>query len=341
MAISTSPGSGNTRDGHSSGNHSSNANGLPGTPRGSSSQNAPASASGKANQRASGSHHSANGDAASRSNSGHDRSKVVADSDHSACPAPACSDSAAVPSKASGTTTRLHQGTATRLANGPASEACPNSTTVNGSRPSAATPCAPRNSRRGCCRPCGRHHSSQATPAKLSQKPAPSGASGSTSSTAIAASAKASAADCCRRPSRAPSTITIISSVRTVGNANPATAAYTRPPQAAARPAARTRGQRRPSVGHSHHRARANKAKKPAAIPTWKPEIAIRWVRPFARSTFQSASSRPPVSPSASARTKREDGFATADAIRRDMRSRHASIPRPRASLRASSGSRT
>ena len=137
--------------------------------------------------------------------------------------------SSAVPSNASGTTTRLHQGIAIRFANGPASEACPNSIALNGSKPSVATPCADRNVRSHAprvslaCR-VGMHHTNQATPAKLSQKPAPRIASGSTSNTAIAASASASAARCTRRDSSATTTTAIISIVRTVGSAKPATA---------------------------------------------------------------------------------------------------------------------
>src|SRR3546814_1809337 len=70
----------------------------------------------------------------------------------------------------------LHHGIATRLASGPASDACPNRTTVSGSRPSVATPCADRKSPTMRLPASGRHQASHATPAKLSQKPAVSAA---------------------------------------------------------------------------------------------------------------------------------------------------------------------
>src|SRR3546814_10399995 len=61
---------------------------------------------------------------------GHDRSKHHAAARQAHSPAPWCSASSAVPRSDSGTTTRLHHGIATRLASGPASDACPNRTTV-------------------------------------------------------------------------------------------------------------------------------------------------------------------------------------------------------------------
>src|SRR5690606_23895725 len=176
------PGAGSPRCGHSSGSHSSSASGLPGTPRGSNSQNPPASASGNANHAGRGSQNSASGVAASHSNSGHERSKHAAASLQHQAPAPRWMASSAVPSSDSGTTTRLHHGIATRLASGPAAEAWPNKATATGSRPMVATACASTNPRttppseRGGV--AGRHHSSQATPAKLSQNPAVSAASG-------------------------------------------------------------------------------------------------------------------------------------------------------------------
>src|SRR5690606_1910894 len=190
----------------------------PGTPRGSSSQNAPTSASGSAYQRASGSHHSEKRLSASQPNSGQDRSKHHAAKRQAQPPHPACTASSPVPSSASGTTTRLHQGIATRLATGPASEAWPNSTAVRGSRPKVATHWAvrkPGTSR--CSSTLGKHHTSQATPAKLSQNPAVSSDSGSTRVTATAASASESATRSERRAIRATTTTPIISTVRTVG----------------------------------------------------------------------------------------------------------------------------
>jgi hypothetical protein len=115
------------------------------------------------------------------------------------------------------------------LARGPANEACPNNITVSGNKPRVATACAskkPRNCAFQLRSPSpGRHHSSQATPPKLSQKPGASTDSGSTSNTAIVASANASTARCARRNRRASTTSAIISTVRTVGSAKPATAA--------------------------------------------------------------------------------------------------------------------
>jgi hypothetical protein len=224
-----SPRDGRPRCGHSNGSHNSKASGLPGTPRGSNSQAAPASASGTANHAGSGSDQSASGLRAIHAKPGHGRSNAWAARRHGHCPSPACSASSPVPASASGTTTRLHQGIATMFATGPASEAWPNSITVSGNNPIVATACAPKNPPRCARQPCwplpGRHHSSQATPPKLSQKPGASTDSGSARSIAINASASVSAARCARRSSRASTTSQIISTVRIVGNANPATAA--------------------------------------------------------------------------------------------------------------------
>ncbi len=129
-----------------------------------------------------------------------------------------------MPSSASGTTTRLHHGIASRLASGPTAEAWLNSIVLSGNRPSVATPCADRNSRSLPCQPlpaAGMHQASQATPRKLSQKPADSTASGSKASMTIAASASASTTRTGRRHSRATTTTAIISAVRTVGSAMP------------------------------------------------------------------------------------------------------------------------
>ena len=232
---------------------------------------------------------------------------------------------------------------ASRLASGPASEAWLNSTTPSGSSPRVATPWAERKSRSSLRGPScgGRHHTSQATPAKLSQNPACSTASGSASTIASTASASACQAPSGRRPMRAPATTAIISNVRTVGNENPATAAYPAAPASATRAAACGRGSQRPRRGHSHHSGIASQAKNTATMPTWNPEMAIRWVSPTARKRSQSASSRLRVSPSASARTKREDGEATAAVIRAAIASRQASMPAAGASSRADSGART
>ena len=221
---STSPGAGKWRSGHSNGSHNARASGLPGTPRGSNNQNAPSNANGSANQCASGSHHNANPLLASHSNSGQLRSKHHAAARHTSAPAPACSDSSPMPINDNGTTTRLHHGTAIRLANGPASDACPNRMALNGSSPTVATVCADTSIRNGLPVLRGRHHNNQATPRKLSQKPAPSTASGSNSNTTIADNASASAVRSGRRHTMAPATTAIISAVRTVGNAKPAIA---------------------------------------------------------------------------------------------------------------------
>jgi hypothetical protein len=224
-----SPRDGSPRCGHNSGNHSSKASGLPGTPRGSKTQAAPASASGAANHAGSGRDQSASGLRAIHSKPGHGRSKANAARRHGHSPNPACNASSPVPASASGTTTRLHQGMATMFATGPASDACPNSTTVSGNNPTVATACAPKNPPRCARQPCsplpGRHHRSQATPPKLSQKPGASTDSGSATRITINASASVSAARWARRSRRASTTSQIISTVRIVGNANPATAA--------------------------------------------------------------------------------------------------------------------
>src|SRR5690606_18113874 len=325
---SASPCDGRLRSGQSSGNQSISASGRPGRPRGNSSQNAPSIASGNANQRGSGNHHSANPLSEKRSNSGQLSSKHQAASRQAQPPQPGCNAASNVPSSDSGTTTRLHQGTATRLASGPASDAAPNSATPSGSSPTVATPWADSRSRTGRRPVSGRHHSNQATPKKLSQNPAPRIASGSNSRMAIAARASASNMDVDRRLAQTPATTAIIRTVRNVGNAKPETVAY---PSAPAKPAtaiATGRGHRRPSAGSSHQTADASSAAKPATRPTWNPEIAIRWVSPLARRTSQSSSDKPRVSPSASARTNREAAEGTASAMRPDMRSRQASTPR-------------
>jgi hypothetical protein len=224
-----SPRDGKPRCGHSSGSHSSKASGLPGTPRGSNSQAAPASASGTANHAGSGKDQSASGLRAIHAKPGHGRSKASAARRHGHSPSPACKASSPVPANASGTTTRLHHGMAMMFAMGPASDACPNSITVSGSNPTVATACAPKKPPRCARQPCsplpGRHHSSHATPPKLSQNPGASTDSGSATSITINASASVSAARCARRSRLASTTSQIISTVRIVGSANPATAA--------------------------------------------------------------------------------------------------------------------
>ena len=221
---STSPLRGSSCCGHNSGNHSSSANALPGTPRGNNSHSAPSNANGNATPCASGNHHSAKRLCASHANGVQLRSKHHADARHSPAPAPGQHASSPVPSNANGTTTRLHQGIASKFANGPASDAWSNNTTVNGNNPSVATVCADRKPRNQCMRP-GRHQASQTTPAKLSQNPAINTAIGSHANTTNAASANEVATPPGRRPKRAITTTAIISTVRTVGSAKPATAA--------------------------------------------------------------------------------------------------------------------
>ena len=87
-----------------------------------------------------------------------------------------------------------------------------------------ATACAGRNAFAQCI-DAGRHQASQATPPKLSQNPAASSDNGSNTRTASIASASTSTRRTWRRARRASTTTAIISTVRTVGNANPAAAA--------------------------------------------------------------------------------------------------------------------
>jgi hypothetical protein len=112
-----------------------------------------------------------------------------------------------------------------RFTSGPSRAVPPNKAMPSGNRPTLATPCAARNPRRLAPMPArtslGRHHTSHSTPPKLSQKPADSTDSGAGSSIASAASAS----PCTHRAGDAgPASATspIISAVRTVGSAPPA-----------------------------------------------------------------------------------------------------------------------
>ena len=132
-----------------------------------------------------------------------------------------CSISAKVPSNDIGTTTMLHQGTATRLASGPTIDAWAKKTTASGSNPRLATPCAARNWRTWPERiPC-RHQASHATPPKLSQNPGRNTDSGSIISTSMSATDSDCATPVCRRIIKAPATKAIISTVRRVGSDAP------------------------------------------------------------------------------------------------------------------------
>ncbi len=173
---------------------------------------------------ASGSHHNAKRLPPSHDSADQLSSKHPADARHGQLPAPGTTASSPVPSRASGTTTRLHHGLASRFASGPASDAWSNSTAVSGSSPTVATAWADRKPR-SQCRRSGRHPASHATPAKLNQNPAVSIASGSAPSTSRAASASAPVTLAGRRPSLASAITATISTVRTVGRAKPATAA--------------------------------------------------------------------------------------------------------------------
>ncbi len=136
----------------------------------------------------------------------------------------------------------VHHGIATRFTSGPAREACPNSATVSGSNATVATPWALRNPRSQPCSRPGRHQISHSTPAKLSQKPGARTASGSNNSIASAASDSDWATVARRRLQRAVATTAIISTVRTVGSAKPAAAAYSAAPATAAAAAPIGRG---------------------------------------------------------------------------------------------------
>lgn len=98
------------------------------------------------------------------------------------------------------------------------------------------------------------------------------------------------------------------------------------------------RGSDRAHAGNSRHSPPTNSAIALATMPTWKPEIAIRWVSPVARRMCQSSRVSPRVSPSASARTKREEGEATDWPMRAAITSRQASTPAAPASRCARSG---
>ncbi len=224
-SISACPGCGRWRSGRSNGRNRSKASGFPGVARGSNSHRAPTQARPTASSPGSGSQTIAAGQFATRCRSDQSPSIRAAESCQQNPAAAGDAGNSTRPASASGTTPKLITGIPIRLARGPGSDAWPKNHTVSGNNPRTATPCASRNGLiqpLPCCR--GKHQSSQPTPAKLSQKPGASTDSGSNSNTARRASAKDSLPDCARRSSFASNTTAIISSVRTVGNAKPASA---------------------------------------------------------------------------------------------------------------------
>src|SRR3990167_966726 len=274
--ISTGPGAGGFRSGHNIGRNKTQASARPGVPRGSSSQKAARHASAKATNPVSASHIIEPGQSAIASSALQSQSITRADACQQKAAAVAETVDSKRPSNASGTTHRLITGTPTRLATGPGMDACPKNQIVSGSKPSTATPCALRKLR--TCpvpRDCGRHQISQPTPAKLSQKPGASTLRGSNSSTATRASAYDSRPDCGRRNRRAESTTAIISQVRTVGSAKPASAVYAKAENIAANATACGLGRRLPHPGNSRNNADMSSAPRPPTMPTWNPEIAI------------------------------------------------------------------
>ena len=196
---SASPCPGSPRSGHSSGSHNIRASGLPGTPRGNSSQNAPSKASGNANQRDSGSHHRARSLFASLSNNGQLRSKHHAAACQTQPPAPAYTVSS---NRADQRQRHDHQAPprdGDQVGEGPGQRRLSEQDDARRQQPERRNALRERKSRyygrpRRIPPACGRHHNNQATPRKLSQKPAPNTANGSTSMTAIPASASASGA---------------------------------------------------------------------------------------------------------------------------------------------------
>ena len=164
---------------------------------------------------------------------------------------------------------------ASRLTSGPAREACPNIATVSGVSASVATACAARNPRTRVIRSC-RHHISHSTPPKLSQKPGARTDKGSNASTAHTASASSCLVGAGRREQVAAASTATISTVRTVGSANPATAAYSSAASTPTREPATWLGQRRDSGAQNRQPCAVSQPAAKDTMVTCSPEMAIR-----------------------------------------------------------------
>jgi hypothetical protein len=138
--------------------------------------------------------------------------------------ASAQSGASSVPSRASGTNSRVTTGTATRLASTPTSEIWPKNNSASGASPRVTTACVRSSSRTGCTRspPCC---ISSATATKLSQKPGCTVAQGSASAIGKAQASRASGQGQSRPLLCSSATNASSATVRCAGTPQPASSA--------------------------------------------------------------------------------------------------------------------
>ena len=222
------PGCGRSSAGHSKGSSIGTASRRSAQGQGSVSSTAAARPSAWAQTGAAAGLQAAPGQASSGSSIRRSRSIAQTAGSHSG--------SSSRPSSASGVTTSVISGIATRLAGSPTSEICWKNSKVHGARPSVATHWlrskALSDSRShaapGCCAglvriraPGGSEAISSATATKDSQKPGCSKAQGSASATTAATSASRRGIGQSRAPSRSSATVASISTVRCAGTPQP------------------------------------------------------------------------------------------------------------------------
>ena len=217
------------------------------------------------------------------------------------------------PSRASGVTTNVTQGTAIRLASKPTNETCPNSSKVNGANARVMTHC----SRSRCFRltlsrripavvfdiklafeavdSAGAAPKSVAkstpTATKLSQKPACNKAQGSQATTTAQASIHTWGQGQRAPVRRRAATVASMMQVRCAGTPQPAKAEYasaTPTPQASAAVGA---GKARHSRPERRHSQSAPRAAPHASIVMCRPEMLTKCATPVALKTSQSARS--------------------------------------------------
>src|SRR6185437_879954 len=166
------------------------------------------------------------GHAASFASSHHCAFAKCAQKCSSGTPSDGSGSNNALANRVHGTSTKLMNGTATRFASGPTSDAWPKNHTVNGNNATAINNGDKPISRNLPRQPCPRAsaHASSTTPAKDSQNPADNTDSGSTRRTAQSARPRPSPRPSPRRAMRASDTAPIIQSVRVVGRPKPASA---------------------------------------------------------------------------------------------------------------------
>ena len=237
-----------------------------------------------------------------------------------ACASPGTTHSASAAS-ASGVTSRLTTGMATALASGDTSDTCWNSSASAGSRPTVSAACARAPSRTEaasradhaaagadssrCRQRPPPHRISSATAPNDSQKPAASGAQGSSAQTSAAASANTREPDTGTRHAAAPATTASMKKVRRAGTPHPASRQYSHAPASAAPAAATWAGCRSdnrmpPQLQRFQACSTAHPASA-ASIVTCRPLMDTRWVMPVRLKVSQSRGSTPAWSPIARA----------------------------------------